>query len=303
MSSTDASSLGTRRLEPASRATHRRGRIIHGDLGSEAARGCRLEPRRCVKFRSESSGDYRERSHHRATRAGLHTSSRSSSSSIVGRPVPRAVRLLPVPRDHRDVHPVGQGKRGLPGDLRPFRLQGRLARPDEFSPDRVRRGHRQADAAFHRHVHGRRGPPHAGVPEECRAEYALFSLRQHLPAAPEEINLRFMERLREWSGRPVGYSGHDTGTAISLAAVAMGARLLERHLTLDRTMRGPDHKASLEPAQFAEQVRALREVEASIGVPHRWITRAKKRAIAGSGKRTSSRRPTFQHIPPSAARC
>jgi sugar phosphate isomerase/epimerase/CBS domain-containing protein len=82
-----------------------------------------------------------------------------------------------------------------------------------------------------------------------------------------------MERLREWSGRPVGYSGHDSGVAISLAAVAMGARLLERHLTLDRTMRGPDHKASLEPAQFAEQVRAIREVELSFGVPHRWITR------------------------------
>src|SRR5437773_1824078 len=82
-----------------------------------------------------------------------------------------------------------------------------------------------------------------------------------------------MERLREWSRRPVGHSGHDNGIAISLAAVAMGARLLERHLTLDRTMRGPDHKASLEPAQFAEQVRAIREVEASLGVPHRWITR------------------------------
>jgi N-acetylneuraminate synthase len=53
----------------------------------------------------------------------------------------------------------------------------------------------------------------------------------------------------------------------------MGARMLERHLTLDRTMRGPDHKASLEPAQFAEQVRAVREVELSLGVPHRWITR------------------------------
>lgn len=109
--------------------------------------------------------------------------------------------------------------------------------------------------------------------DQCHAEYALFHCVSTYPAAPEEINLRFMERLREWSGRPVGYSGHDTGTAISLAAVAMGARLLERHLTLDKTMRGPDHKASLEPAQFAEQVRALREVEASIGVPHRWITR------------------------------
>jgi len=105
------------------------------------------------------------------------------------------------------------------------------------------------------------------------ADYALFHCVSTYPAAAEEINLRFMERLREWSGRPVGYSGHDTGTAISLAAVAMGATLLERHLTLDRAMRGPDHKASLEPAQFAEQVRALREVEASIGVPHRWITR------------------------------
>jgi sialic acid synthase SpsE/sugar phosphate isomerase/epimerase len=109
--------------------------------------------------------------------------------------------------------------------------------------------------------------------EQCRAEYALFHCVSTYPAAAEEINLRFMDRLREWSGRPVGYSGHDTGTAISLAAVAMGARMLERHLTLDRTMRGPDHKASLEPAQFAEQVRAVREVELSLGVPHRWITR------------------------------
>ena len=109
--------------------------------------------------------------------------------------------------------------------------------------------------------------------EDKGAEYALFHCVSTYPAAPEEINLRFMNTLQEWSGRPVGYSGHDTGTAISLAAVAMGARMLERHLTLDRTMRGPDHKASLEPAQFAEQVRALREVEASLGAPHRWITR------------------------------
>jgi N-acetylneuraminate synthase len=109
--------------------------------------------------------------------------------------------------------------------------------------------------------------------DRCQAEYALFHCVSTYPAAAEEINLRFMERLREWSGRPVGYSGHDTGIAISLAAAAMGARMLERHLTLDRTMRGPDHKASLEPDQFAAQVTALREVELSLGVPHRWITR------------------------------
>lgn len=109
--------------------------------------------------------------------------------------------------------------------------------------------------------------------DEREAEYALFHCVSTYPAAPEEINLRFMQTLREWSGRPVGYSGHDTGTVVSLAAVAMGARLLERHLTIDRGMRGPDHKASLEPDAFAEQVRAVREVELSMGVPHRWLTR------------------------------
>jgi N-acetylneuraminate synthase len=108
---------------------------------------------------------------------------------------------------------------------------------------------------------------------ERNADFAMFHCVSTYPASPEEINLRFMQTLYEWSGRPVGYSGHDTGTAISLAAIAMGACMLERHLTLDRTMRGPDHSSSLEPDAFAEQVRAVREVEASLGVPHRWITR------------------------------
>jgi N-acetylneuraminate synthase len=120
---------------------------------------------------------------------------------------------------------------------------------------------------------------------ERNAECALFHCVSTYPASPEEINLRFMQTLREWSGRPVGYSGHDTGTAISLAAVAMGACMLERHLTLDRSMRGPDHSASLEPDMFVEQVRAVREVEASLGVPHRWITRGEllnRRVLAKS---------------------
>jgi sialic acid synthase SpsE/sugar phosphate isomerase/epimerase/CBS domain-containing protein len=109
--------------------------------------------------------------------------------------------------------------------------------------------------------------------ESLKAEYALFHAVSTYPARPEEINLRFMETLREWSDRPVGYSGHETGITTSLAAVAMGARMLERHLTLDHEMRGSDHKASLMPQQFAEQVRAVREVEESMGAPHRWLTR------------------------------
>lgn len=109
--------------------------------------------------------------------------------------------------------------------------------------------------------------------DQCGAGYALFHCVSTYPADADEINLRFMERLREWSGRPVGYSGHDNGIAITLGAVALGARMVERHLTLDRKMRGPDHKASLEPAEFKEQVRTIREVEVSLGVAHRWITR------------------------------
>jgi N-acetylneuraminate synthase len=125
-----------------------------------------------------------------------------------------------------------------------------------------------------------------GFLAERDAQFALFHCVSTYPASAEEINLRFMAVLKEWSGGvPVGYSGHDTGTAISLAAVAMGARLLERHLTLDRTMRGPDHAASLEPAQFAEQVRAVREVELALGVAHRWMTRGEmlnRRTLAKS---------------------
>lgn len=108
---------------------------------------------------------------------------------------------------------------------------------------------------------------------ELDVPHALFHCVSTYPAAPDEINLRFLDTLREWSGVPVGYSGHDVGISISLAAVALGARMLEKHLTLDRTMRGPDHKASLEPAEFAELVRAVREVEVSLGVSRRWLTR------------------------------
>jgi N-acetylneuraminate synthase len=120
---------------------------------------------------------------------------------------------------------------------------------------------------------------------ELGAEYALFHCVSTYPAAPEEINLRFMQQLREWSGVPVGYSGHDTGTTVSVGAIALGARMLEKHLTLDRGMRGPDHKASLEPADFAHQVKVVREMEAAMGVPHRWMTRGEvlnRRALAKS---------------------
>lgn len=106
-----------------------------------------------------------------------------------------------------------------------------------------------------------------------KAQYALFHCVSSYPAPPDEINLRFMDKLKGWSGRPVGYSGHEVGISVSVAAVAMGASLLERHLTLDHGMRGPDHGASLEPDEFRDLVRAVREVELALGSEHRWLTR------------------------------
>lgn len=85
------------------------------------------------------------------------------------------------------------------------------------------------------------------------------------PCKHEEINLRMIETLRREFGCPVGYSGHEVGLQISLAASALGACLLERHITLDRSMWGSDHAASLEPAGLQRLVRDLRIIEVALG--------------------------------------
>ncbi|MGO1236090.1 MAG: N-acetylneuraminate synthase family protein [Microbacterium gubbeenense] len=86
------------------------------------------------------------------------------------------------------------------------------------------------------------------------------------PMEPEEANMRMIPVLRDrFAGVPVGYSGHERGLQISLAAVAMGAVAVERHITLDRTMWGSDHAASLEPGGFATLVRDIRIIEAARG--------------------------------------
>ena len=85
------------------------------------------------------------------------------------------------------------------------------------------------------------------------------------PAPIEQVNLRAMHTLREAFGLPVGYSDHTTGIEASIAAVALGATVVEKHFTLDATLPGPDHKASLEPPAFAEMVAAIRRVEAALG--------------------------------------
>ena len=99
--------------------------------------------------------------------------------------------------------------------------------------------------------------PNAGLTLlHCVTEY---------PAPYEQINLRAMQSLAGAFGVPVGYSDHTPGIEIAIAAAALGACVIEKHFTLDRTLPGPDHSASLEPDEFHRMVAAIRNVEAALG--------------------------------------
>ena len=90
----------------------------------------------------------------------------------------------------------------------------------------------------------------------CTTEY---------PAAVEDTNLNAMDTMRRAFGVAVGYSDHTKGDAISLAAVALGATVIEKHITLDRNLPGPDHDASLEPSELASLIVSIRAVEKALG--------------------------------------
>jgi N-acetylneuraminate synthase len=85
------------------------------------------------------------------------------------------------------------------------------------------------------------------------------------PAPDETLNLRAITTLQHALGLPVGYSDHSTGIEAAIAAVSLGAKVVEKHLTLDRRLPGPDHAASLEPAEFGAMVRGIRRVTSMLG--------------------------------------
>ena len=97
------------------------------------------------------------------------------------------------------------------------------------------------------------------------AQFALLHCNSTYPAPFKDVHLRYMDRLAKLSGAPVGYSGHERGFAVPIAAVARGACIIEKHITLDRSMVGNDHKVSLEPGEFKNMVTSIREVEAAMG--------------------------------------
>jgi len=100
----------------------------------------------------------------------------------------------------------------------------------------------------------------AGDPPIC-----LFHCVSNYPTDPADCNLKAMATLRDWFRCPVGWSDHTLGSHVSCAAVALGAELIEKHFTVDRSLPGPDHRASLEPSQLRDLVRQIRDVEASLG--------------------------------------
>ncbi len=111
------------------------------------------------------------------------------------------------------------------------------------------------------------------IEAENNRQVVLLHCVSNYPADPADVNLRAMETLRAAFDVPVGYSDHTLGIEVSLAAVALGASVVEKHFTLDRSLPGPDHASSLEPAELADLVRGIRTVEQALG-------NRRKRAVA-----------------------
>ncbi len=102
----------------------------------------------------------------------------------------------------------------------------------------------------------------AGTP---RSNITVLHCNTEYPTPMQDVNLLAMTRIRDAFGVAVGYSDHTAGTEVPIAAVALGATVIEKHLTLDRKLPGPDHKASLEPDEFAAMVRSIRNIENAMG--------------------------------------
>lgn len=105
----------------------------------------------------------------------------------------------------------------------------------------------------------------------CNTEY---------PTPYADVNLRAMLTLKEELGVDVGYSDHTRGIEVPVAAAALGASVIEKHFTLDKSMEGPDHKASLEPAELQAMVRAIRNIESALGSGRKEPSKSEKKNIA-----------------------
>ncbi|HOI25741.1 MAG TPA: N-acetylneuraminate synthase [Caldisericia bacterium] len=100
--------------------------------------------------------------------------------------------------------------------------------------------------------------------EGCK-DIVLLHCTTNYPCPYDEVNLNAMQTIRDAFKLPVGYSDHTLGIEVPIAAVTMGAKVIEKHFTLDKNLLGPDHKASLDPQELAEMVKAIRNIESALG--------------------------------------
>lgn len=117
-----------------------------------------------------------------------------------------------------------------------------------------------------------------------RADVALLHCNTQYPTPMCDVNLRAIEQLAALHPGAVGYSDHTVGIEVPVAAVAMGARIIEKHFTLDRNLPGPDHKASLEPAELASMVSAIRNIELAIGSGEKHVSDSERPNIVVARK-------------------
>lgn len=120
--------------------------------------------------------------------------------------------------------------------------------------------------------------------ENGSGEISLLHCNTQYPTPFEDVNLRAMITMREKFGVRVGYSDHTLGIEVPVAAVAMGAEIIEKHFTLDRNMEGPDHKASLEPDELFAMVKAIRNIELALGSGEKKVSPSEKENIAVARK-------------------
>lgn len=116
----------------------------------------------------------------------------------------------------------------------------------------------------------------------CNTEY---------PTPFVDVNLKAMLEIGEKFGVQIGYSDHTKGIEVPIAAVALGATVIEKHFTLDKNMEGPDHKASLEPAELKAMVSAIRNIESALGTGHKTISESERKNIEIARKSIVAARP------------
>jgi N-acetylneuraminate synthase/N,N'-diacetyllegionaminate synthase len=117
-----------------------------------------------------------------------------------------------------------------------------------------------------------------------RGDITILHCNTAYPTPMADVNLRAMQSLAQAFGTPVGYSDHTLGIEVPIAAVALGAVCIEKHFTLDRSLPGPDHAASLEPAELKAMVSAIRNIEAALGSPLKQRTASERENLAPARK-------------------